>query len=163
MLKVSAVPISKVIPYRRNPRVNEAAVEKVAESLREFGWRQPIVVDREFVIVAGHTRLLAALRLGLTEVPVHVADNLTPAQIKAYRLADNRVHEESHWDEELLKLELGDLSHMGVDLKMTGFDADELASLLSQDAGLLAGTDEDAVPATPDKAESFPGDLITLG
>ena len=102
MLKVAGLPINKIIPFRRNPRVNEAAVEKVADSLREFGWRQPIVVDRDFVVVAGHTRLLAAPRLGLAEVPVHVADNLTPAQVKAYRLADNRVHEESHWDEELL-------------------------------------------------------------
>jgi DNA modification methylase len=163
MLKVVAVPIAKVHPYRRNPRVNEAAVDKVAESIREFGWRQPIVVDKSMTVVAGHTRLLAALRLGLREVPVHVADELNDAQIKAYRLADNRVHEESTWNEELLKLELGDLSHLGFDLKLTGFDADELAALLTPEDGLLPSTDEDAVPPVPETPETFPGDVVQLG
>ena len=163
MLKVVAVPLNKIIPYRKNPRVNEAAVEKVAESIREFGWRQPIVLDKEFVIVAGDTRYRAALRLGEAEAPCHFATELSPAQIKAYRLADNRVHEESTWNEELLALELGDLSSMGYDLKLTGFDQDELAAFLSKDAGLLAGADEDAVPPLPEKPVTSPGDLIALG
>src|SRR5439155_1403588 len=90
------------ITDRPSPTISDAAVAKVAASIQEFGWRQPIVVDANRVIVAGHTRLLAARKLGLKEVPVHVADNLTPAQIKAYRLMDNRSHDETSWDFALL-------------------------------------------------------------
>ena len=98
-LSVEWWPIERPIPYARNPRIApEAAVAKVAASLAEYGWRQPIVVDTQGVIVAGHTRLLAAQRLGLAQVPVHVASDLTAQQIKAYRLADNRTAEESSWD-----------------------------------------------------------------
>ena len=93
-MQIETVGISSVIPYARNPRRNEAAISKVAASLQEFGWRQPIVVDAEMVVVAGHTRLEAARSLGMGEVPIHVATGLTPEQIKAYRLADNRVGQE---------------------------------------------------------------------
>ena len=93
-LRVSAWAIDKVIPFARNARkIPAAAVAKVAASIKEFGWRQPIVVDREGVIICGHTRLLAARKLGLDQVPVHVAENLSPAQVRAYRLMDNRSHE----------------------------------------------------------------------
>src|SRR5713101_1044202 len=96
-------PIENVRPYPRNARrIPQRAVDKVAALIREFGWRQPIVVDHKGVIVCGHVRLLAARKLGLKEVPVHVADNLTPAQVKAYRLMDNRSHDETDWDLELL-------------------------------------------------------------
>ena len=106
-------PIERVIPYARNARtITPAAVDKVAASIQEFGWRQPIVVDAQRVIIAGHTRLLAARKLNLTEVPVHVADNLTPAQVKAYRLMDNRSHDETSWDFELLGPELLDLQNL---------------------------------------------------
>jgi ParB-like chromosome segregation protein Spo0J len=126
-LTVEQWPIDKPIPYGRNPRrISEAAIDKVAGSIKEFGWRQPIVVDDEGVIVVGHTRLLAARKLGLDEVPVHVATDLTPNQIKAYRLADNRVGEESQWNDSLLKLELADLRDMGADLEVIGFDQAEL-------------------------------------
>ena len=163
-MKVSSWTIDKVIPYKGNPRKNNDAVEKVAASIKAFGFRVPIIVDSDGVIIAGHTRLLAALRLGMKEVPVHVAVGLTPAQVKAFRIADNRVHEEAEWDEELLKLELGDLSKMGFDLAGTGFDADELAALLSIGAGgLLAGVDEDAVPKAPVKPVTVLGDIIQLG
>lgn len=163
-MKVSAWPVDKVIPYKGNPRKNEDAVEKVAASIKEFGFRVPIIVDKDGVIIAGHTRLLAALRLGMTEVPVHVATGLTPAQVKAFRLADNRVHEEAEWDEELLKLELGDLSKMGFNLSVTGFDADELAEILSTgQGGLLEGVDEDAVPPAPERPKAYAGEVITLG
>jgi DNA modification methylase len=122
------------------------------------------VVEQNSVIIVGHTRLLAALRLGLKEVPVLVATDLSPAQVKAYRLADNRVHEEAEWDEELLALELGDLSKLGFDLQATGFDADEINALLNiEQGGLLPGTDEDAIPETPAKAVTFPGEVIKLG
>src|SRR5688572_20797986 len=98
-MDVTLWPIDKVIPYARNARViPPQAVDKVAASIREFGWRQPIVVDTAGVIVAGHTRLLGARKLGLTEVPVHVATELSAAQIKAYRLMDNRSHQETTWD-----------------------------------------------------------------
>lgn len=132
-MKVETWPIDKPIPYSRNPRNNEAAVSKVAGSIKEFGWRQPIVVDSEGVIIAGHTRLLAAQHLRLKEVPVHVATDLTPQQIKAYRLADNRVGQEAEWDNDLLKLELSELEDDGFDLDLTGFDEDELDALLAEE------------------------------
>src|SRR5216684_3171756 len=92
-MNVTLWPIEKIRPYARNARrIPQRAVDKVAASIQEFGWRQPIVVDSEGVIVCGHTRLLAAQKLGLDQVPVHVAHNLTPAQVRAYRLLDNRSH-----------------------------------------------------------------------
>lgn len=122
-LDVETWPIERVVPYARNPRrVPDEAVSKVAASIREFGWRQPIVVDPDGVVIVGHVRLLAAQRLGLTEVPVHVARDLTPAQAKAYRIADNRVAEATTWDDALLALEFEDLASMDVDLALTGFD-----------------------------------------
>lgn len=92
-LGTELVPTSRLTPYERNPRKNVAAVARVADSIRAFGFRQPIVVDRDYVVVVGHTRLLAAQHLGLTEVPVHVARELTPSQARAYRIADNRAAE----------------------------------------------------------------------
>jgi ParB-like chromosome segregation protein Spo0J len=130
-MKIQQWAVDKVFPYRRNPRDNEDAVEKVAASIKEFGFRQPIVVDKDSVIIVGHTRLLAPLRLGMKEVPVLVAADLSPAQVKTYRLADNRVHEEAEWDEELPALELGDLSRLGFGLEKTGFDVDEINALCS--------------------------------
>src|SRR3984893_18327825 len=109
-MQVTVWKLECIRPYGRNPRqIPARAVEKVAASLREFGWRQPIVVDREGVIICGHTRLLAARKLGLDQVPVHVAENLSPAQVRAYRLMDNRSHEETDWDLELLGPELKEL------------------------------------------------------
>ena len=108
-MKVIETSIDRIIPYARNPRINDGAVVKVAASIKEFGWKQPIVVDHEMVVVAGHTRLKAANKLGLKTVPTVIADDLTPEQIKAYRLADNRVAQESGWDIELLGLEIQDL------------------------------------------------------
>ena len=158
-MKIQLWNVDKVIPYKRNPRRNEDALEKVAASIREFGFKQPIVVDKDHVIVVGHTRLLAALRLGMKEVPVLVAADLSPAQVKAYRLADNRVHEEAMWDEELLALELGDLSKLGFNLESTGFDVDEINALLNlEQGGLLLGAEEDAIPETPAKPSTLPGE-----
>ena len=105
LMCVVSVPIGRLIPYSRNPRKNTAAIAKVAASLREFGWRQPIVVDDAYTVIAGHTRLEAARTLGMSEVPVHVATGLSANQIKAYRLADNRVGSEAEWDNGLLTLE----------------------------------------------------------
>lgn len=128
-MNIIQVSLDKIIPYARNPRVNtQSAVDKVKSSIHEFGWQQPIVVDKDYIIIAGHTRYLAAKQLGLSEVPVHVAENLTPAQIQAYRITDNRSAQESKWDDELLKIELFDLKSMDYDLGLTGFDAGELDS-----------------------------------
>ena len=96
-MQIEHWPTNRPIPYARNPRKNDGAVTKVKASIQEFGFQQPIVVDKDGIIVAGHTRHKAAMELGLTEVPVVVASDLTPAQIKAYRIADNRVNEEASW------------------------------------------------------------------
>lgn len=160
-MKVETAAIETVLPYARNPRKNEAAVAKVAASIKEFGWRQPIVVDSEMVIIAGHTRLGAARMLGMTKVPVHVAKDFTPQQIKAYRLADNRVGQEAEWDADLLRLELLDLESSDFDLSETGFDDDELAALMADvEDGL---TDPDAVPEVPDDPATKLGDVWLLG
>lgn len=161
-MKVELIEIGRVIPYARNPRRNENAIAKVAASIKEYGFRQPIVVDEEMVIIAGHTRLQAAQSLELKKVPVHVAEGLTQAQIKAYRLADNRTHEDAEWDEELLAIELGELDGLGFELDLTGFDAVELEELLGNTAidGL---TDDDEVPEAPEVAVSKEGDVWLLG
>src|SRR6185295_1183369 len=141
-----------------NPRLNDDAVAAVAASIKEFGFRQPIVVDPEGIIVVGHTRYRGALLLGLTRVPVHVAKDLTPAQIKAYRIADNQTATIAEWNLDLLPLELAGLQEMQFDLSLLGFDSEELAQLMSGDVqqGL---TDPDDVPAPPDEAITQPGDL----
>lgn len=162
-LEVRFVPIGEVVPYVRNPRKNTAAIAKVAASIREFGWRQPIVVDAEMTVIAGHTRLEAARSLGMAEVPVHVAFGMTEAQVKAYRLADNRVSEEAEWDRDLLALEFADLQALDFDLAGTGFDAEELAEILAPPGGVLDGADLDEAPEPPAEPVTKPGDLIVLG
>ena len=122
-LRVKYVPIGDVRPYEDNPRRNDGAVQAVANSLREFGWKQPIVVDADGTIVVGHTRYKAALALDMTHVPVVVASDLTPEQCAAYRLADNRVGELATWDNELLAQELDGLT--GLDMEMFGFKLEE--------------------------------------
>jgi DNA modification methylase len=163
-LKIALVHPSKVVPYARNPRKNQEAIAKVAASIREFGFRQPIVVDSEMVIVVGHTRYLAALQLGIDKVPVHVAEGLTPSQIKAYRIMDNRSHEASEWDDSLLAIELSELQDADFDMDLTGFDEDEIAEKLAAGIVGTAGlTDPDDVPEPPDDAITQPGDLWILG
>src|SRR5947209_5888857 len=128
-MKVQVRPITSIRPYDRNPRLNDQAVDAVAASIREFGFRQPIVVDEEGVIIVGHTRYKAALKLGLDKVPVHVATGLTPAQIKAYRLADNQTANLSQWDYDSLPLELAELQKMNIELAVTGFSAESSRAL----------------------------------
>ena len=127
-MKVQERPLDQVIPYEGNPRINDDAVPKVAESIREFGWQQPIVVDADGVIIAGHTRYKAARALGLDTVPVVVADNLTAEQAQAYRLADNRTAELADWDDALLAEELDGL--LGFDMERFGFESLELEGAL---------------------------------
>src|SRR5260221_14589376 len=124
-MKIELWQLSRVKPYPDNPRINDAAVDAVAKSIREFGFRQPIVLDTEGVIIVGHTRWKAAQKLGLEKVPVHVAKDLTPAQIKAYRIADNQTNTLAEWDAELLPLELHELEALDFDLSPLGFDGDE--------------------------------------
>ena len=157
-------PINKITPYARNARqIPQQAIDKVASSLREFSFRQPIVVDAQGVIICGHTRLLAAQKLGMREVPVHVAANLTPTQVRAYRLLDNRSHEESTWDSDLLAFELIELKDLGLNFELTGFDTGELEELLNLSQSTAGLTDDDAVPEMADVAVSQPGDVWLLG
>lgn len=116
---------SQVKPYDKNPRRNDGAVDAVAASIREFGFQQPIVVDRDGIIIAGHTRHKAARKLGLKEVPVVVADGLSPEKVKAYRLADNKVGELAGWDFSLLDRELAELDELDFDLSEFGFNPQE--------------------------------------
>lgn len=119
-MKVEAKSIDEIKPYENNPRDNDDAVDAVANSIKEFGWQQPIVVDNEGVIIAGHTRYKAAQKLGLKHVPVVVANNLTPDQVKAYRLADNKTAELADWDMDLLNDELDQIRD--IDMSDFGFD-----------------------------------------
>ena len=130
-LRVEAWPVDRPKPYARNPRRNDAAVDKVAASIRAFGWDSPIVVDADGVIIAGHTRLKAARKLGLATVPVLVRADLTPAQANALRLADNKTAELAEWDEPLLAEELDALVGE-IDMGEFGFD-EELADLIPPD------------------------------
>jgi DNA modification methylase len=153
---------STIKPYAGNPRSNDHAVDAVAASIREFGFRQPLVLDKQGVIVVGSTRFKAALKLGMKSVPVHVAKGLTPAQLKAYRICDNKTSEIADWDYGLLVQELADLQKMDFDLDQVGFSPDELSSILETEIepGL---TDPDDVPAPPDQAITKPGDVWLLG
>ncbi len=158
---VTDMPVETLVPYARNPRNNIAAIDAVKASIAEFGFRQPIVVDEKLVVIVGHTRLEAAKALGLKTVPVHVAEGLSPAQAKAYRLMDNRSHENAEWDDELLRLEFGDLKLDDFDLALTGFVSDELDKLLGAEQ-LDALTDPDEAPEVPVQPVSRPGDLWIL-
>lgn len=150
-MDVALVNLTSLIPYENNPRQNDDAVDAVAASIREFGWRVPIVCDEQMVIICGHTRFKAAQKLGLEKVPVHVATDLTPAQIKAYRIADNKTAELAEWNYDLLPIELADLQALDFDLGLLGFGEDELARLFQPDLkqGLC---DPDEVPEPPDEA-----------
>ena len=161
-MQIELRPLSDIKPYPGNPRLNDGAVDAVATSLKEYGWRQPIVVDSDFVIICGHTRHRAAQKLGLDQVPVHIATDLSPAQVKAYRLADNKSAEFAEWNMELLPIELGELKALDYDLGLIGFDEDELAKIFSGDIQEGA-CDPDEVPEPPDEPITKPGDLWLLG
>ena len=122
-MKILNIQIDQIRPYEKNPRINDEAVKYVANSIKEFGFKQPIVVDKNNVIVAGHTRYKAAIELGLEEVPCIMADDLTDEQVKAYRLADNKVAEASKWDFDLLNTELEDI--FDIDMEDFGFNFED--------------------------------------
>jgi DNA modification methylase len=161
-MRIDMLKLSDIKPYANNPRHNAAAVNAVAASIQAYGFRQPIVVDEDRTIIAGHTRYWAAIKLGLDTVPVHVALGLTPAQVQAYRLADNRTGEIATWDEERLVQELADLQRQDFQLELTGFSSEELSRLL--DASPAAGlVDVDDVPEPPEEPLTRAGDLWLLG
>jgi DNA modification methylase len=153
--------IDDIRPYEKNPRVNDQAVDAVVASIREFGFRQPIVVDAEGVIIVGHTRWKAAKKMGMLRVPAHVAADLPPDKAKAYRIADNQTASLSDWDMDKLPAELLGLKEMDYDLNLLGF-GEALTEMMNP--GVQDGlTDPDAVPLPPDDATTRPGDLYILG
>ena len=152
-------PLSDIKPYEKNPR-QKYDIQKVAQSIKEFGFQQPIVVDRAGTIIVGHGRYQASKSLGLETVPVIIAD-LSPEKAKAYRIADNKTNEYSDWDIGLLQQEFTDLLDINYDLELTGFDADELEKLIVGEKDGL--TDEDAVPETPEEPKAQLGDIYKLG
>ncbi|MDE1901026.1 MAG: site-specific DNA-methyltransferase [Alphaproteobacteria bacterium] len=161
-LAVEYRPIDSLVAYARNARTHtDAQVEQIAESMKEFGWTNPILVDGDGGVIAGHGRILAAHKLGITRVPVIALAHLTPLQKQAYVIADNKLALNAGWNDELLALELGELKDAGFDLGLTGFSADELKSLTEDESDGL--TDEDAVPEAPVEPKTKPGDVYILG
>jgi DNA modification methylase len=155
--------LSELIPYINNSRKHsDDQVTQIAASIKEFGWTNPILVDGDNGIIAGHGRIMAAKKLGMTEVPVIELAHLSKEQRKALIIADNKLALNSDWDSNLLAIELKDLQDLGFDLNLTGFDADELANILlpEQVVGL---TDEDATPLIPDEPKTKLGDVYILG
>ena len=173
MLNVEYRKLEALIPYARNPRThNEAQVAKIAASIVEYGWTNPVLVDGENGIIAGHGRLAAARKLGLADVPVIELAHLSPTQKRAYVISDNRLALDAGWDEEMLALELAELSDAGYDLALTGFEDSEIEALLADAIATDEGDDEgpggdqdatDDVPDIPTTPVSRPGDIWVLG
>ena len=156
------VPVAELIPYARNSRTHSPQqVDKIAASIREFGFLNPIIVDGKNGIVAGHGRVMAAQKLGLASLPVIEAAHLTEAQKRAYVIADNRLALDAGWDNDMLKIELQDLDAEGFDLSLTGFNPDEIGNFLAEPTEGL--TDEDAVPEVPAVPVTVEGDVWVLG
>lgn len=165
-MQITNMKLSDIHPYEKNPRFNEEAVDAVAASIKEFGFKNPIIVDKDHVIIAGHTRLRSAEKLGLTEVPVVVAADLTPEQVQAFRIADNKTGEIAEWNYDLLPIEVRELQEANFDLSLLGFDTEELDRLLNGGANDTVAdgeTDADAVPEVPEEAVSCRGEVYRLG
>ena len=163
--RIELWPIARLRPYERNPRTHsEGQVDQIAASMVEFGWTNPVLVDEQGGILAGHGRLLAARKLGLAEVPVIRFEHLSEAQKRAYLIADNQLALQAGWSEELLAAELAWLRDERFDLDLIGFDATELERLLAlADGEVASDEDEDEVPEPPEDPVSKPGDLWVLG
>ena len=162
-MNIEHVPVGELIPFAKNSRTHDdAQVAQIAASIKEFGFTNPILIDEQSGIIAGHGRLLAARKLQLTEVPCIRLSHLTDAQKRAYVIADNKLALNAGWDDEMLALELGDLKDMEFDLSLTGFSTDEINALLTPTVveGL---TDEDAVPEIPENPVTKLGDVWVLG
>ena len=162
-MKITQKKVTELIPYINNSRTHsDEQVAQIAASIKEFGWTNPILVDGDKSIIAGHGRLLAARKLGMDTVPTIELAHLTETQKKAYIIADNKLALNAGWDDQLLTIELNDLMADGFALELLGFDKDELDKLLEpeQIEGL---TDEDAVPEVPDEPVTKLGDVWILG
>lgn len=157
-MEVKSMSIDDIKPYENNPRDNDDAVDSVANSIKEFGWQQPIVVDKDMVIIVGHTRYKAAKKLGMDKVPVVVASSLTPEQVKAYRLADNKVGELADWDMEKLNTELDGIE----DIDMSEFGFEGLDNLEKLD-DLEDAKDDDFDEEPPEEPKSKMGQVFQLG
>ena len=153
-LKIEYVDINNIKPYKKNPRKNEDAIPYVMESIKQFGFKNPVILDKDNVIVAGHTRIESAKRLGITEIPCIYADDLTDEQIRAFRLADNKVAEIAEWDIDLLDTELDDI--LNIDMSDFGFDLD----LEDEEEKEII---EDEVPEVPEEPKAKLGDIYQLG
>ncbi len=168
-MKIKNTDINDIKPYDKNPRNNANSIDKVADSIAEFGFRQPIVVDEDMIVLAGHTRLLASKQLGFKKVPVHIAEGLTNAQKKAYRIMDNKSAEYASWNYGLLTKEITDLLENDYDLEFTGFTDVELEDM-GFDMNLESfveepQSDEDVIPEIDEDKPpiSKMGDVWILG
>ncbi len=161
-MQVEQLPLNSIKPYEQNPRENDDAVAFVAESISRYGFRQPIVVDEQMVIIVGHTRLKAAEKLGLATVPVHIARDLSPELAKAYRIADNRSHELADWDDAKLLAELQNLMDLEIDIADVGFSPEEFQRLTAANTD-LSDVEDVPVPEPPDEAITRRGDIWILG
>ena len=164
-LQVVTWPVEKLIPFARNARTHsDAQVAQIAASIAEFGWTSPILAGSDGIIIAGHARLLAARKLGMTEVPVIVLDHLTETQRRALVIADNQLAINAGWDAEMLRVELETLREEEFDLELLGFSEEEMEGFLQDpESGAAGNTDEDAVPEVPETAVTVPGDVWILG
>jgi len=161
-VKLKNRPVATLIPYANNARTHdEKQIKQIASSIKEFGFNNPVLIDVDDGIIAGHGRVQAAALLGLKEIPTITLPHLSEAQKKAYILADNRMALDAGWDAELLKLELTNLDDLGFDLGLTGFDHDEISEFLKEE--LDPQSDEDAVPELPIEPVSKIGDVWLLG
>src|SRR5882724_10382441 len=160
--RVERWPIKRLVPYARNARTHsDAQIGQIAASIREWGWTNPVLVAEDGTIIAGHGRVLAAQKLGITKVPVMVATGWTEAQRRAYTIADNKLTLNGGWDQELLGLEIGELELLGFDLDLIGFSEDERIAPAAQFTEGL--TDPDEVPDLPSEPVARAGDLWVLG
>ena len=155
--------VSDLVPYARNSRTHsDEQVAQIAASIKEWGFTNPVLIEPDGGIIAGHGRVMAAQRLGLVDVPCVIAEGWTEAQKRAYVIADNKLALNAGWDNELLAVEFGELADLGFDLDLTGFDADEIAALTPEE-GTEGLTDEDAVPEVPEQPVTVEGDVWLLG
>jgi len=163
-MQIKEVEVSALIPYAKNSRTHDdAQVAQIAASIKEFGWTNPILIDGNKGIIAGHGRLMAARKLKMDKVPVIELNGMTDAQKKAYVIADNRLALNAGWDNAMLTIELQDLEDEGFDLSLTGFNDAELDALLNPIEETEGLTDEDAVPDVPDEPKTKLGDIYILG
>jgi len=156
-------PIERLVEYPRNPRKNDGVVDRMCASVREFGFKIPILARSDGEVVDGHLRLKAARKLGISEIPIILCDEWSPAQVKAFRLMVNRSVTWADWDEELLALELQEIQESDFDLSLTGFEDDELARLLAAQDAAEGLTDEDSIPELPQTPVCETDDLWILG